>query len=54
MRMTQSIILIFAVLVPVVVAVLILRAWKKYDNKEYEYPKQQDGEENIDDKKLNN
>ena len=33
--MTQALILIFAVLVPVVIAVLILRAWKKYDNKDY-------------------
>jgi len=33
--MAQTIILIFAVLVPVVIAVLILRAWKKYDHKDY-------------------
>jgi mannitol-specific phosphotransferase system IIBC component len=52
--MTQSLILIFAILVPVVIAILILRAWKKYDNKEYEYPEQQYAEENKNNKKSNN
>lgn len=43
--MTQAIILIFAVLVPVVIALLILRAWKKYDRKDYEYPEQNESGE---------
>jgi hypothetical protein len=54
MRMTYAIILIFAVLVPVVVAVLILRAWKKYDHKDYEYPPPPDREKSTEDKESNN
>jgi len=52
--MTQAIILIFAVLVPVAAAVLILRAWKKYDRKEYEYPEQNKVEENTKDNESKN
>jgi hypothetical protein len=43
--MTQALILIFAVLVPVMITVFILRAWKKYDNKDYE-PQSENTEDN--------
>ncbi len=46
--MTQIIVLIFAVLVPVVIAILILRAWKKYDKKDYEPTGRHNGDQSAD------
>ena len=44
--MTQTLILIFAVLVPLVITVFIFRAWKKNDQKGHEFPEQYESEEN--------